>query len=350
MEAPKKYGSVDENVGFSQISCTTGGLYFLKMNSGENGVRTPEGWLWGEFVEAGDVSFDPGELPRISIVTPSFNQGDFIEETIRSVLLQNYPNLEYIVMDGGSTDDSVAIIRKYERWITHWESAPDRGQSHAINKGFARSTGEILGWLNSDDALAPGALGRVGEVVGRRSSSLVVGDSILTDDSHSLEGRLDRRQPSWKEMAYDARTFPQPSVFFTRDLWEAAGPLDEDLYFAMDYRLWLRMRRVCENEIFIEEILSFARCHENQKGAVARATGRLREFTKQRAVTAVRAAKERGEWIPAYLLRSWTRRWVEAFRRRNFSMLKGSEFHRAIVRAGIDAHFARRGPSDAAFS
>ena len=101
--------------------------------------------------------------PRISIVTPSYNQGAFIEETIHSVLLQNYPNLEYIVMDAGSTDNTVEVIRRYADRITYWESEKDRGQSHAINKGIARSTGQIFNWINSDDLLMPGALWSVAQ-------------------------------------------------------------------------------------------------------------------------------------------------------------------------------------------
>jgi glycosyltransferase involved in cell wall biosynthesis len=101
--------------------------------------------------------------PKISIVTPSFNQGRFIEKTILSVIEQDYPNLEYIIIDGGSTDESVEVIKKYDQHLAYWVSEPDRGQSHAINKGFERATGEIFGWLNSDDWYHPGALKAVAE-------------------------------------------------------------------------------------------------------------------------------------------------------------------------------------------
>jgi len=110
------------------------------------------GWPWTEAsVELPDPMPDGQEWPRVSIVTPSYQQGPFIEETIRSVLLQGYPNLEYIVIDGGSTDETVAILRKYEKWIAYWVSEADKGQSEAINKGFAKASGDLFGWLNSDD-------------------------------------------------------------------------------------------------------------------------------------------------------------------------------------------------------
>src|SRR5687767_12795196 len=116
-----------------------------------------KGWPWNQ-----ETTFNPGDSkkdwPKISIVTPSYNQGIFLEETLRSILLQNYPNLELIVIDGGSNDNSVEIIKKYEPWITYWITEKDRGQSDAINKGIRRTTGEILTWINSDDLLTPGSL------------------------------------------------------------------------------------------------------------------------------------------------------------------------------------------------
>ena len=111
------------------------------------------GWPWTKESQRKSVASGDGmpPLPRLSVVTPCYNQESFIEETIRSVLLQGYPDLEYIIIDGGSTDGTLDVIQKYEPWLTHWESKPDRGQSHAINKGWKLATGEMVGWLNSDD-------------------------------------------------------------------------------------------------------------------------------------------------------------------------------------------------------
>ena len=120
------------------------------------------GWPWTQGSKTlGNAMPDGNSWPKISIVTPSFNQGKYIEETIRSVLLQGYPDIEYIVIDGGSMDASLDIIKKYERWLTYWVSEPDKGQSHAINKGFAKSSGEIYAYINSDDFYCPSAFGTV---------------------------------------------------------------------------------------------------------------------------------------------------------------------------------------------
>jgi glycosyltransferase involved in cell wall biosynthesis len=231
--------------------------------------------------------------PRISIITPSYNQGQFIEETIRSVLLQDYSNLEYIIIDGGSTDKTIEVIKKYEPWITYWVSEKDRGQCHAINKGFARASGDIFGWLCSDDVLAPGALHQVAGNLSNKTSSMVVGASIITNGPDTLEGSFDRRQPSFAEMAYDVKTLPQPSTFWTRDLWQAAGPLREDLYFVMDYDLWLRMVPCSKSLTYLQSILSYQRTQPAQKSAKSRFGDN--DFHEQRVRVGWEAARTRGE-------------------------------------------------------
>ena len=175
-------------------------------------------------------------------MTPSFNQGQYLEETIRSVLLQGYSSLEYYVIDGGSTDSSVDIIRRYERWLTGWVSEPDRGQSHAINKGFARATGEILGWLNSDDIYLPGALPAVATEWSRQpQASLIYGQAAYMDQDSVLAGEVLALPYAYQRLLREANFIPQPSAFFRARDFAALGGLDEALHFCMDYDLWLRL-------------------------------------------------------------------------------------------------------------
>jgi len=187
--------------------------------------------------------------PLISVVTPSFNQGKFIERAICSVLSQDYPNVEYIVIDGASTDETLNIIARYADRLTYWESIADRGQSHAINKGFALANGEIFGWLNSDDWLEPGALRRVAEEsVLYPDAGAFVGEARVVD----LGGRvLIHKKPG--ELSFDAFCrwldgdfFMQPACFFRRTAWQTSGPLDESLHISLDLDLWLRMVRCVE--------------------------------------------------------------------------------------------------------
>src|SRR5882672_2272557 len=143
------------------------------------------GWPWTEATDSLPELRSNGQpWPKVTIVTPSYNQGEFLEETIRSVLLQGYPNLEYIIIDGGSTDRSVEIIRRYEKWLAHWVSERDRGQSDAINKGFSRSTGDICAYLNSDDVYLPHALLSVARLFEKHpDAALLYGDCQLIDES-----------------------------------------------------------------------------------------------------------------------------------------------------------------------
>lgn len=186
------------------------------------------------------------ELPLISIVTPSYNQGRFLEDTLRSVVSQDYSRKEYIVLDGGSTDDSVEIIRGYAANLRYWASESDRGQAHAINKGFAMARGDVLGWLNSDDTYLPGALSTVGALFAQHPDiDLVYGDFVYTD----VAGRPMRRRHVFSSISYESLLYHdylgQPALFFRRSLFDKVGPLDESLYYCLDWDLFLRMWRVC---------------------------------------------------------------------------------------------------------
>lgn len=180
--------------------------------------------------------------PKISIVTPSFNQARFLERTIRSVLDQNYPNLEYIIIDGGSTDGSIEILRKYEDRLAHWVSEPDRGQSHALNKGFERATGDIIGWLNSDDLYCPGALFHVGEWFAAHPQDEVhYGGLYLVDADDRLTDAHWAAPPDVRYTYFVGMDVHQQSLFWRRELMERAGAIDESFQFSMDLDFVLRL-------------------------------------------------------------------------------------------------------------
>jgi glycosyltransferase involved in cell wall biosynthesis len=181
--------------------------------------------------------------PLVSIITPSYNQGPFVEETIESVLAQTYGPIEYIVIDGGSTDNSVEIIGKYAGHLTYWVSEPDRGQSHGINKGLEQSRGAIIGWLNSDDTLMPDAVARVVEAM--RDTPMVVHGSVrLVDAEGAIIARpkLSKRNREFSlQTVVDEGLVNQPGAFWNRPIMERVGPLNENLNYIMDYELWVRM-------------------------------------------------------------------------------------------------------------
>lgn len=180
--------------------------------------------------------------PRVSIVTPSYNQAQFIEETIRSVLLQGYPDLEYIIIDGGSMDGSVEIIRQYEPWLAYWVSEKDRGQSDALNKGFRRATGSIVAWLNSDDWYEPGILPeRAAAMRARPQCVLVYSDCQFVDTLGRPIHIWRTAQCSLTSLLLEANQIPQPGSFICASALAAAGGIDETLHHAMDYVLWLRL-------------------------------------------------------------------------------------------------------------
>jgi glycosyltransferase involved in cell wall biosynthesis len=217
-------------------------------------------------------------LPRISVVTPSYNQGQYLEETINSVLSQGYPELEYIIIDGGSRDGTLDIIRRYEQKLSYWVSEKDSGQSEAINKGLRRATGEIVTWLCSDDLFVPHTLERVAAHFAGTNAALVHGRTVLFGDGmreqvkgadeHDLEFRYLSGMP-----------FAQPSSFFRRRVLEEQGYLDESLHYGMDYDL---LARIALNYPIrrVEETFSRYRLHEESKSVAQNI-----EFTRDWAKT-----------------------------------------------------------------
>src|SRR5262245_37115584 len=200
-----------------------------------------QGWPWTEApsVDPSDAPVRGRTWPRITVVTPSLNQGQYLEATLRSVLLQGYPNLEYRVMDGGSTDDSVGILRRYERWLDGWVSAPDNGQSHAINQGLSQASGQVLAWLNSDDTYEPGALVRIGRAFAEHPEAvLIFGQAYHISRTGRRIGQASARAYDRRWLLEQGNSIPQPSAFFNQAAWRAVGQLDETLHFAMDYDLW----------------------------------------------------------------------------------------------------------------
>jgi len=225
------------------------------------------GWPWTEeSPQPGETMLAGGPWPRISIITPSFNQGRFIEETIRSVLLQGYPNLEYIIIDGGSTDNSVEIIRQYEPWLTFWVSEKDRGQSHAINKGLNRSRGEIFAYLNSDDIYLPGTINRIFRHFNIYDDvGVMYGDCRLINEESKTINR-------WRSRTFDLISelcinfIYQPTSFLSRGVLETIGYFDETLHYTMDIDYWYRAGNHFKFDYIPKELACFRITGENKTG------------------------------------------------------------------------------------
>jgi glycosyltransferase involved in cell wall biosynthesis len=291
--------------------------------------------------------------PRISVITPSFNQGQFIEETIRSVLLQGYPNLDYIIVDGGSTDASIDIIRRYTPWISSWSSERDDGQSDAINKGLEVATGEILSWLNSDDLLTLEALYKVARRFASEDRPAVVcGTAEVRSTDLSTVLWLFDSPPS---CAADILAFPegrhigQPSVFISRELLDFPEPLRRDLNYVMDFELWLRLAKKREF-VTVPDTLSWMRHHDEAK--TIRDNYRIYDelepviseyadiLSPQRAAAVIRACRRKGaraHTLNAHRLAGMRRR-LEALRsvikalRLDLGVLFSQPFYVAMAR------------------
>lgn len=187
----------------------------------------------------------PASLPLVTIVTPSFNQVDYLEATIKSVLEQSYPHIEYIIIDGGSTDGSVDVIKKYAGKLGYWESVKDKGQTDAINKGFNRAKGDILAWLNSDDTYAsPNAIAdAVNFLISHPEVAMVYADCDFINEQGQVIGKFASRQTDYAKLRTGYVHIPQQTMFFRARYWKELGPLDPSFYFAMDYDLWVRIAK-----------------------------------------------------------------------------------------------------------
>ena len=209
--------------------------------------------------------------PKISIVTPSYNQGNFIRETILSVLEQGYPNLEYIIIDGGSSDKSLKIIKQYEEKLFYWVSEPDNGQTHAINKGFSHATGEIFMWLNSDDTLLNGSLNAIGKAYNSTTDKtrfIGLGRRVYIDKKSLVLNHLS--YSFWmcnsQAIAWGVSRGPhQEATCWAKEIWERFGPLNQELDYAFDLEFFIKIFSTRNNSIIIPELIGAWRQWESNK-------------------------------------------------------------------------------------
>jgi glycosyltransferase involved in cell wall biosynthesis len=217
-------------------------------------------------------------LPKISIITPSFNQGQYIEQTILSVIEQGYENLEYIIIDGGSSDNTLKIIKKYEKYITCWVSEKDKGQSDAINKGIKLATGDIINWLNSDDYYMPGALDHVATVFSNPDTTVYCGRSRVFSDSNVYYSQGSDVYVGNLAKTIGWARIDQPETFFRKKVWDCLEMVNEHFHYIMDKELWIRylMNFGLKGIVKDQEIVVNFRIHEQSK------TGsQLEKFTKE---------------------------------------------------------------------
>lgn len=275
------------------------------------------GWPWTETgAQLADTMPDGSAWPMISIVTPSFNLGQYLEETIRSVLMQGYPNLEFIIIDGDSTDGSVAIIEKYEHWLSFWVSEADRGQGHAINKGIQKASGQILFWLNADDLCLPDAFHQVALAFNANPDvSMVIGQAQIINAEGNTIGELKSEFSSWEDLiTTPINGIRQVSTFFSRELFDKLGLIDESLHIAMDTELLIRFTQF-HRPLILNNYLSAYRLHSDAKSI------------KQIVSGFIEADKVRAKYIPnqqlagLYRKRSATR-WLKLSRSGDFDISK----------------------------
>lgn len=229
------------------------------------------GWPWAEQSETLAATMPDGaEWPRLTIITPSYNQGKFLEETIRSVLLQGYPNLEYLIIDGASADNSLEIIKKYEPWLTYWESQKDEGQCHAINKGWRRAQPGIWAWINSDDIYNPGTFFKAVSALKNGAQAPLVHATVdfVDEESRVVENMKYNTYPlpeGIEKMKFWINwPIPQPTIFFDSELVQKYGFLDQRFHYSLDYEWLIRVSRH-ERFQYIDDNWATYRIHADSK-------------------------------------------------------------------------------------
>ena len=263
-----------------------------------------------------------GGLPKISVITPSFNQGQFIEQTILSVLSQDYPNLEYIIMDGGSTDNTVEIIKKYASQIKYWQSKKDNGQAAAINEGFSMATGDILCWLNSDDMYMPGTLLKIGSLFSSADNAeIIFGNCKHFSDQHKkirgsdVAGRHKKFELSLCDYVI------QPSSFFTCTSWMKTGKLNESLNFTFDWDWFIRAEKAGVVFTPVQEYLSMYRIHDAHKSG----TGGEKRVSELKQIAATynepRLAAAFNKWMDMYKKKNIFSQALDAGQRLDLSII-----------------------------
>lgn len=298
-----------------------------------------QGWPWAEVSSASPSDMlNAMNLPKISIVTPSFNQGAFIEEAILSVLRQEYPNLEYIIMDGGSTDHTVEVIKKYADRISFWASEKDRGQSHAINKGIARCSGDIFNWINSDDMLMPGALWKVAAAWMRKPGCMVSGAGEAFNEGGTVHfGKAQNQTLKNFVRFWEAADFGwgQIPTFVPLKELTAIGGVREDLHFCMDYYMMVKLLMRGVEVIYVEDTLGAFRLHGESKTVGSKEDFRLELVPALRSIVDLPVKVAAWEWDAQQAMRlvdvarhAWVRgsyiRAMDFLRRALFTSLCGT--------------------------
>lgn len=208
----------------------------------------------------------PTALPKISVITPSYNQAAYLERTILSVLDQGYPELEYIIIDGGSTDGSVDIIRKYADRLAYWVSEPDRGQSDAINKGLRMASGDWVAWQNSDDIFYPGTFAALARAANKNPQvDLIIGNMNLIDKQDKVLRDMKYVRPTYRALLAEGMVLTNQAAFWRRSVHQAAGYLDESLHYAFDYEWFIRVLRHHPQACHVNMVWGGLRLHEETK-------------------------------------------------------------------------------------